>query len=96
MGSRSVATAPDGGRAVKGGEQTVVMATVLISAAAGSHNMTAWGQFVEIISKPDNMPVAGALLLVVFFTWVSLREALHNDRLIREKRKSEIIQDMQK
>jgi hypothetical protein len=58
--------------------------------------MTAWGQFVEIISKPDNMPVAGALLLVVFFTWVSLREALHNDKLIREKRKSEIIEDMQK
>lgn len=71
------------------------MATVLISAAAGSHNLTGWGQFVEIISKPDNMPVAGALLLVVLFTWVALREAFHNDRLIREKRKSEIIQDMQ-
>ena len=73
-----------------------MMPTVLISAAASTHGMTAWGQFVEIISKPDNMPVAGALLLVVFFTWISLREALHNDRLIREKRKSEIIQDMQK
>ena len=70
--------------------------TVLISAAAGTHGMTAWGQFVEIISKPDNMPVAGALLLVVFFSWVSLREALRNDRLIRDKRKSDIIQEMQK
>jgi hypothetical protein len=42
------------------------------------------------------MPVAGALLLVVFFTWISMREALKNDRLIREKRKGEILQEMQK
>jgi len=69
------------------------MVTVL--SAAGAQPMTAWGQFVEIISKPDNMPVAGALLLVVFFTWVSMREALRNDRLIREKRKDEIITHMQ-
>ena len=69
--------------------------TIVLSAATATHKMTAWGQFVEIISKPDNMPVAGALLLVVFFTWVSMREALHNDRLIREKRKDEILHDMQ-
>ncbi|HSG95416.1 MAG TPA: hypothetical protein VLA28_07835 [Afifellaceae bacterium] len=68
----------------------------LLSAAAGTHKLTAWGQFVDIISKPDNMPVAGALLLVVVFTWVSLRQAFHNDRLIAENRKSEIITDMQK
>ena len=66
------------------------------AAAGGAHKMTAWGQFVDIISKPDNMPVAGALLLVLFFTWVAMKQALHNDRLIRDKRKSEIIGDMQK
>jgi hypothetical protein len=71
----------------------VFILTVL--SAAGAQPMTAWDQFVEIISKPDNMPVAGALLLVVFFTWVSMREALRNDRLIREKRKDEIITRMQ-
>jgi hypothetical protein len=63
--------------------------------AAGAPPTTAWGQFVEIISKPDNMPVAGALVLVVFFTWIAMREALHNDRLIREKRKDQILSDMQ-
>lgn len=63
--------------------------------AAGAQPTTAWEQFVEIISKPDNMPVAGALVLVVFFTWVAMREALHNDRLIREKRKDQILADMQ-
>ena len=65
------------------------------AAAGGAHKMTAWEQFVDIISKPDNMPVAGALLLVIFFTWLSLKQAFHNDRLIREKRKDEILRDMQ-
>ena len=70
---------------------------VLFSGAIeGAHKMTAWQQFVDIISKPDNMPVAGALLLVVFFTWVALKQALHNDRLIRENRRDEILSDMQK
>ena len=67
----------------------------LLSAAAGSHQLSAWGQFVEIISKPDNMPVAGALVLVVVFTWVSVRQALHNDRLIRANKKGQILKDMQ-
>ena len=71
----------------------MLIAALLSTAAA--QPKTAWDQFVEIISKPDNMPVAGALLLVVFFTWVSMREALRNDRLIREKRKDEIITRMQ-
>lgn len=68
----------------------------LLSAAAGAHKVTAWQQFVEIISKPDNMPVAGALLLVVFFTWLAMREAFKNDRLIADGRKSEILSEMQK
>jgi hypothetical protein len=42
------------------------------------------------------MPVAGALLLVVFFTWVAMREARKNDKLIAEGRKSEILSEMQK
>ncbi len=69
---------------------------VFFSAALdGSHTMTAWQQFVDIISKPDNMPVAGALLLVVLFSWVALKQAFHNDRLIRDNRRDEIISDMQ-
>jgi hypothetical protein len=79
--------------AVKRGPPQVFIAALL--SAAATQPKTAWDQFVEIISKPDNMPVAGALLLVVFFTWISMREALRNDRLIREKRKDEIITRMQ-
>ena len=72
------------------------MITFLSAAPGGAHKMTAWQQFVDIISKPDNMPVAGALLLVIFFTWISIRQARHNDRLIADKRKDEILADMQK
>jgi len=61
----------------------------------GKHTMTAWESFVAIISKPDNMPVAGALLLVFLFTWVALKQAFHNDRLIRDGRKEDILHDMQ-
>ena len=71
------------------------MFNVTLLSAVAAQPKTAWDQFVEIIGKPDNMPVAGALLLVMFFTWVSMREALRNDRLIREKRKDEIITRMQ-
>ena len=72
-----------------------MLSTVGLLSATAGHKVTAWQQFVEIISKPDNMPVAGALLLVIFFTWVALKQAFHNDRLIAEKRKNEILSDMQ-
>lgn len=67
----------------------------LLSAVAATHEMSGWDQFSDIISKPDNMPVAGALVLVVIFTWISVRQALTNDRLIREGRKDKIIEKMQ-
>ena len=70
--------------------------TTLILAAAATHDLTGWGQFVQIISKPDNMPVAGALVLVLFFTCVSLRQAFRHDRLIREGKKDKIIEEMQR
>ena len=68
---------------------------MLSVALEGAHKLTAWGQFASIIGKPDNMPVGGALLLVIFFSCVALKQAFHNDRLIREKRKDEILPDMQ-
>jgi hypothetical protein len=69
--------------------------TLFSAALGGAHKFTPWGQFVDIISKPDNMPVAGALLLVLVFTWIGLRQALHNDKLIRAGRKDQILEDMQ-
>ncbi len=52
--------------------------------------------FMEIVSKPDNIPIVGMLILVLFFTWVGLRQAMKNDRLIDEGREDEIPETMWK
>lgn len=52
--------------------------------------------FMEIVTKPDNIPIVGMLILVLFFTWVGLRQALRNDRLIDEGREDEIPDHMWK
>jgi len=53
-----------------------------------------WQNFLEIFTKPDNIPIAGMLLLVLFFTWVGLRQAFKNDRLIEEEKKDKILDEM--
>lgn len=57
--------------------------------------MEALKQFVEILLKPDNIPIAAMLVLVLFFTWISLKQALLNDRLMEEGREDEILRRMQ-
>jgi hypothetical protein len=57
--------------------------------------MAALHQFFEILFKPDNIPIAGMLVLVLFFTWVALRQALRNDRLADQGREEEILKEMQ-
>jgi uncharacterized membrane protein len=57
--------------------------------------MGALHQFLDILFKPDNIPIAGMLILVLFFTWVALRQALRNDRLIEQGRADEILKEMQ-
>jgi uncharacterized membrane protein len=53
-------------------------------------------QFLEIMLKPDNIPIVGLMLLVLFFTWLAFREARKNDQLIEEGRADEILKEMQK
>ena len=52
--------------------------------------------FLEIVTKPDNIPIVAMLILVIFFTWLGLREAFRNDKLIEEGREDEIPTDMGK
>ena len=52
-------------------------------------------QFLDILLKPDNIPIAGMLILVLFFTWVAFRQALRNDRLIEQGREDEVLKEMQ-
>ncbi len=56
--------------------------------------LTGWQNFLEIVTKPDNIPIVGMLLLVLFFTWVAMRQGLKNDRLREEGKKNEIINKM--
>jgi len=58
--------------------------------------MQALSQFFNILLKPDNIPIAGMLVLVLFFTWVALKQALRNDRLIEQGREEEILKEMQR
>lgn len=58
--------------------------------------MTGLEQFVDILLKPDNIPIAGMLLLVFFFTWIGLVQARRNDQLIEQGRSDEILKEMQK
>ena len=38
--------------------------------------------FRAIMLKPDNVPIAGLIFLVFFFTWLSMNQAYNNDKLI--------------
>jgi len=57
---------------------------------SGLHN------FLEIVTKPDNIPIVGILLLVLFFTWIGLKQAFRNDKLIEQGRQDEIPEEMWK
>ena len=57
--------------------------------------MAALGQFLDILLKPDNIPIAGMMVLVLFFTWLGFKQALRNDRLVEQGREDEILKEMQ-
>ena len=58
--------------------------------------MSGLDQFLDILLKPDNIPIAGMLVLVFFFTWVGLTQARRNDQLIEQGRSDEVLKEMQK
>jgi hypothetical protein len=58
--------------------------------------MEALYRFVHILTKPDNIPIVFMLVLVLFFTWVGLKQALRNDRLIEEGRMDDVLREMQR
>ena len=58
--------------------------------------MEALHQFLAILTKPDNIPIVFMLVLVLFFTWVGLKQALRNDRLIEQGREEDILKEMQR
>ncbi len=55
-----------------------------------------WQNILQIVTKPDNIPIVAMLLLVIFFTWLGLREARKNDKLIEQGKDDEIPNEMWK
>jgi hypothetical protein len=41
-------------------------------------SMTDW-DFRDIVTKPDNVPIVGMIILVGFFNWIAMRRAVIND-----------------
>jgi len=60
------------------------------------HEMSIFEQFVDILTKPDNIPIVGMLILVLYFTWLALKQGLRNDQLIEQGRIDEILDEAQK
>jgi hypothetical protein len=56
---------------------------------------TALEHFVHILTQPDNIPIVGLMVLLFFFTYLALREARKNDRLVEQGRENEILEKMQ-
>lgn len=59
-----------------------------------THAWPGWEYIYTMVSKGDNMPIAGLMPLIVFFTYLSLSEAFRHDRLIRQGREDEILDEM--
>jgi len=50
--------------------------------------------FLAIVLKPDNIPISAMAVIVIFFTWLGLKQAIINDRIIDEGRKDELKDEM--
>jgi len=55
-----------------------------------------WEYILDIVGKGDNMPIAGLIPIIAFFTYLSLGEAFRHDRLIQQGREDEILDEMYK
>jgi len=55
-----------------------------------------WEYILQIVGKGDNMPIAGLIPIIAFFTYLSLDEAFRHDRLIKDGREEEVLDEMYK
>jgi hypothetical protein len=55
-----------------------------------------WEYILDIVGKGDNMPIAGLIPIIAFFTYLSMDEAFRHDRLIKQGREDEILDEMYK
>jgi len=60
----------------------LIVASPLLFFGISAFDGNFWIQF----SRPDNVPIAGMIFLVVFFSWFALKMAVNNDDRIRDGR----------
>lgn len=53
-----------------------------------------WEYILDIVGKGDNMPIAGLIPIITFFTYLALDEAFRHDRLIKQGREDEVLDEM--
>jgi hypothetical protein len=58
--------------------------------------ITGLQQFLDILTVPDNIPIIAMMILVMFFTYVALKQARRNDQLIEHGHRERIIDEMRK
>ncbi|MBT3352227.1 MAG: hypothetical protein HOC91_03245 [Nitrospinaceae bacterium] len=51
-------------------------------------------QFIQILMKPDNIPIAIMAPLIAFFVWLSISQGLRHDKLSKEGKKDAIYDEM--
>lgn len=59
-------------------------------------HISGFQQFIGIVTQPDNIPILGMMLLVLFFTYVALKQARRDDQLIARGKRDKIIEEMRK
>ncbi|HUA35460.1 MAG TPA: hypothetical protein VMA09_17760 [Candidatus Binataceae bacterium] len=59
-------------------------------------HMTGFQQFLTILTQPDNVPIMAMMFLVLFFTYISFKQARRNDQLIERGQRDKIIEEMRK
>jgi len=62
-----------------GGRAALILVVIILVISA--FFVEDWHQLWSIASKPDNIPIVGLIPLVIFFTWLGMRQARANDEL---------------
>jgi hypothetical protein len=65
----------------------VLLALALLVALYAIFFVSDWHQLWTIASAPDNVPIVALIPLVAFFTWLGVKQAQDNDRLIERLEK---------
>jgi hypothetical protein len=50
--------------------------------------------FLEILTIPDNIPITGLVVALIVFLYIAFKQALRNDKLLKEDKKEEMYKEM--